>query len=235
MRVLFTKGIEALPRENLDYAITLFNQVLEKEPGFFDCRKALRDAQFRKAGDGGTGFFKKMLSGAGSSPEVAKAKMALGKNPAEALAIAEQILNGDPNSSAAHRIIVDAAKALELPHTAVLSYETLVEKFAQGQKSGHRIWPRPRGHRRERRRAERNLMELLREMPGDGELKIGAEESVRPQDDGRGRLWRAGRRHRLFPRHFEEQGGGRLAGTGKARSEIRGRDRAAHRRIRGTR
>ena len=39
------------------------------------------------------------------------------------MAIAEQILNGDPNSSAAHRIIVDAAKALELPRTAVLSYE----------------------------------------------------------------------------------------------------------------
>ncbi len=52
------------------------------------------------------------------------------------MAIAEQILNGDPNNSAAHRIIVDAASALELPHTAVLSYETLVEQFAEGQKSG---------------------------------------------------------------------------------------------------
>jgi hypothetical protein len=88
----------------------------------------LRAAQFKKAGDGGGGgFFKKMLSGAGSSPQVAKAKMALGKNPAEAMAIAEQILNGDPNNSAAHRIIVDAAKALELPRTAALSYETLVK------------------------------------------------------------------------------------------------------------
>jgi hypothetical protein len=40
-----------------------------------------------------------MMSGAGSSPQIAKAKMALGKNPAEAMAIAEQILNGDPNNS----------------------------------------------------------------------------------------------------------------------------------------
>ena len=67
------------------------------------------------------------MSGAGSSPQIAKAKMALRKNPAEAMAIAEQILNGDPNSSAAHRIIVDAAQALELPRTGVLSYETLVK------------------------------------------------------------------------------------------------------------
>ena len=35
-----------------------YNQVLEKEPGFFECRKALRDAQFRKAGGGG-GLFQK--------------------------------------------------------------------------------------------------------------------------------------------------------------------------------
>ena len=43
------------------------------------------------------------------------------------MAIAEQILNGDPNSSAAHRIIVDAAQALELPQTAVMSLEILVK------------------------------------------------------------------------------------------------------------
>ena len=53
--------------------------------------------------------------------------MALSKNPAEAMAIAEQILNGDPNSSAAHRIIVDAANALELPQTAVMSLEIMVK------------------------------------------------------------------------------------------------------------
>ena len=59
-RLLFIKANEAAQRENVDYAITLFNQVLEKEPAFFDCRKALRAAQFQKRGGGG-GFFKKML------------------------------------------------------------------------------------------------------------------------------------------------------------------------------
>jgi tetratricopeptide (TPR) repeat protein len=173
-RMLFTKANEAAQRENLDYAIALFSQVLEKEPGFYDCRKALRAAQFKKAGSGGSGFFKKMLSGAGSSPQVAKAKMALGKNPAEAMAIAEQILTGDPNNSAAHRIIVDAAKALELPHTAVLSYETLVKHspkdrnlaidFAQALASAGDV------SQGEHNRGEKVLMDLLRETPNDGEL-----------------------------------------------------------------
>ena len=44
MRRVYTKANEAAQRENLDYAIALFNQVLEKEPGLFECRKALREA-----------------------------------------------------------------------------------------------------------------------------------------------------------------------------------------------
>jgi tetratricopeptide (TPR) repeat protein len=173
-RLLFIKASEAVQRENVDYAINLFNQVLEKEPAFFECRKALRAAQFQKAGSKGGGFFKKMLSGAGSQPQLAKAKMALSKNPGEAMAIAEQILNSDPNSSAAHRIIVDAATALELPHTAVLSYETLSNNspkdkdlaiaFARALAAAGDV------SEGEQNRGEQILMALLREMPNDGEL-----------------------------------------------------------------
>jgi len=126
LRMLFTKATEAAQRENYDYALTLFCQVLQKEPGFFDARKALRIAQAKKGAGASTGFFKKMMSGAGSSPQIAKAKMTLSRNPGEAMAIAEEVLNGDPNNSFAHRIIVDAAQALELPQTAALSLETLV-------------------------------------------------------------------------------------------------------------
>jgi tetratricopeptide (TPR) repeat protein len=125
LRMLFTKGNDALQRENFDYAIDLFSQVLTREPLVYDVRKALRMAQLRKAGSGG-GFFKKMLSNASSSPQIAKGQMALRKDPVEALQIAEQILTSDPNSSPGHRLVVDAALALEMPRTAVLSLEILV-------------------------------------------------------------------------------------------------------------
>jgi tetratricopeptide (TPR) repeat protein len=124
IRLLFQKGTDALQRENYDYAIDLFNQVLVKEPGFFDGRKSLRNAQIKKTGGGG-GFFKKVLSSASSSPLVAKGQMALRKSPAEALAIAEQILNHDPSSSSGHRLVVEASRALELPRTAAMSLEVL--------------------------------------------------------------------------------------------------------------
>ncbi len=168
-RTLFAKGSEALQRENTDYAITLLNQVLEHEPLFFEGRKTLRTAQFKKAGAGSTGFFKKMMSGAGSSPLVAKAQMTLRNNPAGAMAVAEQILNTDPNSSSAHRIIVEAAKQLELPRTAVLSYETLAKNSPKDKKLiveyAHAL-----SDIGENSRAENLLVELLRETPSDGDL-----------------------------------------------------------------
>lgn len=126
IRMLHQKGNDAALRENYDYAIDLYNQVLEKEPAFFDCRKALRTAQMKKYGGASTGFFKKVLSNAGSSPQLAKAQIALRRDPAEALAIAEQILNGDPNNSPAHRIIVEAGQALEMPRTVAMSLEILI-------------------------------------------------------------------------------------------------------------
>jgi tetratricopeptide (TPR) repeat protein len=124
LRVLFTKGHDALQRDNFDYAIDLFNQVLAREPGLYECRRALRAAQMRKAGTGG-GFIKKMWSSASSSPLIVKGEAALRREPKEALQVAEQILNNDPNNTAAHRLIVKAATALEMPRTAVLSLELL--------------------------------------------------------------------------------------------------------------
>jgi len=169
-RALFARGSQALAQDNFDYALTLLNQALEMEPGFFHCRKALRDAQLRKTGGGGRGFFKKMLSGAGNSPQIAKAKMALGKNPAEALAIAEQVLNGDPESSAAHRIVVDAGTALELPRTVAMSYETLA-KNSPKDKALIIEYARAVSAIGEGSRAEKIIMDLMREMPGDGDLR----------------------------------------------------------------
>ena len=126
LRRLYSKAVEAAQRDNFDYATTLFCSVLKTEPGLFEARKALRAVQTARSAGASTGFFKKMMSNAGSSPQITKAKMALSKNPAEAMAIAEEVLNGDANNPFAHRIIVDAAHALEFPQTMVLSLETMV-------------------------------------------------------------------------------------------------------------
>src|SRR3954471_4574623 len=126
VRELYQKGSVALQRQNFDYAVAIFQQALTKEPAFFDCRQALRAAQFKKAGPS-TGFFKKMLGGASSSPLVAKAQMVMGKNPIEGLQVLEQVLSGDPSNSMAHKMVAEAAMAADFPKTAALSLEILLK------------------------------------------------------------------------------------------------------------
>ena len=70
-REQYEKALAAFKIQNFDYAIALFSQVLQKEPGFFDCRQALRATQFKKSGASG-GFLKKFGSGFKSSPFIAK-------------------------------------------------------------------------------------------------------------------------------------------------------------------
>lgn len=168
LRGLFTKGSDALQRDIVDYAIDLFNQILVREPAQYEVRKALRTAQFKKAGSGG-GFFKKMLSTAGSQPLVAKGHMALSKNPAEAMHIAEQILNGDPNNSGAHKLIVEAATALELPKTAVMSLEILARNSPKDVDVAIKF-ARALADTGQPGRAEKLLAELYRAIPTNSDL-----------------------------------------------------------------
>ncbi len=125
-REQYEKGVQAFQRKNYDYALAILTQVLRQEPAFYECREALRATQFKKAGESG-GFLKKMWGGASSSPMIAKGQLALRKSPFEALQIAEQILNGDPHSSSAHKLLADAALQADLPRTAILSLEILVK------------------------------------------------------------------------------------------------------------
>jgi tetratricopeptide (TPR) repeat protein len=168
LRAVFTKGSDALLRDNFDYAINLFEQVLVREPAFFECRKALRTAQQGKSGGRG-GFFKKAWSSASSSPQVLKAQATLRSDPAAALAIAEQILNGDPTNSGAHKVIVAAATALELPQTAVLSLDVLVRNSPKDKTLAIEFATRL-ADTGDVKRGERLLQDLLRTAPNDGDL-----------------------------------------------------------------
>lgn len=120
LRDLYEKGNAAAHRDNLDYALDIYTDVLQKEPGFYECREALRAAQIKKSGKS-SGFFKKMIGSV--NPLLAKGQLALRHNPAEAMNIAEQMLNSDAHNASAHRLLAEGALALDLPKTAVMSLE----------------------------------------------------------------------------------------------------------------
>ena len=169
LREQYEKGKTAFERNNFDYALAILSGVLEVEPGFYDCRQALRASQFKKAG-AGTGFFKKMMGGVGSSPLMAKGQLALRNNPLDALKIAEQILNTDPNSIGAHKMLAEAATAADLPKTAVMSLE-IVAKAAPKDEENSLALAHGYAAIGQAEKAEKILVELIRLRPNDGNLK----------------------------------------------------------------
>jgi tetratricopeptide (TPR) repeat protein len=141
LRELYEKGNAALQKRNYDYAIAIYNQILSREPGFYPGREALRSVQFSKAGPGssGGGFFKKVFGTASASPLIAKAQVQLRTDAKEALATCEQILNSDPNNTVAHKTLAEAALALGLVKTAVLSLEIAFKNNAGDVAIGQRL------------------------------------------------------------------------------------------------
>ena len=108
-REFFDKGLVALRKENLEYATKLFEQALRREPGFFECREALRLNQFKRAGKK-SGFFR-MFGKTTSSSLLPKGQLALKKDPLEAIEVAEQILNDDPYSVLGNKLLAEARLA----------------------------------------------------------------------------------------------------------------------------
>jgi len=168
LRALNAKGNDALQRENFDYAIALYCQILEKHPGILDIRKALRSAQAGKSG-ASKSLFKRAFSNVSSSPLIGKAQLALRRNPLEAIHIAEQVLNTDANNAMAHKLLADAALAADLPRTAVLSLELLVKSAPKDKELNIKLaeaWSLSG----QKSNAERVLEDLRREYPADNEI-----------------------------------------------------------------
>jgi len=168
LRDLYNKGTQALTRQNFEYAIAILNQVLTREPSCFECRQALRAAQFKNAGNSG-GFFKKMLGGASSSPAIAKAQMSLRKDPIETIQTLEQVLDKDPNNSAAHKLLAEAALAADFPKTACFSYE-IVLKNSPKDYNVAMDYAQALARAGQPERAETVLVDLQRNFPHKGEI-----------------------------------------------------------------
>lgn len=167
LRELYQKGTTALQRQNFDYALAIFQQVLQREPAFLECRQALRAAQVKKTG-GNTGFFKKMLGGASNSPLIAKAQMARSR-PLEAMAIAEQILESDPQNSSGNKILAESAMAAGLPKTACFAYEILMKSSAKDYDLGM-AYGEALAASGQIQKAEAHYVELMRAFPQKGEI-----------------------------------------------------------------
>jgi tetratricopeptide (TPR) repeat protein len=166
LRDLYDKGIAAMQKQNYDYAVALFGQVVREEPAFFDARQALRAAQHRRT-PGGRGLFKRFL---GSASALTRGQLALRSNPTEAIQIAEDTLTHQPDNEAAHCLLAEAALALDLPKTAVLSLEIAFKNNAKDRKLAIKL-ATALAICGQRARAEKIYRDLLLIHPQDTELQ----------------------------------------------------------------
>lgn len=121
---LFHAGQAALERNEPKTAVADFLLALELEPGFVECRAALRQAA-QKMVEGHRSFIGDCLRRLASIPTLSRAWFLARFKPLQAILLAERALTKDPFNLAAHRVLADAAFAAHLPRTAVLSLEAL--------------------------------------------------------------------------------------------------------------
>ena len=126
VRDYFEKGIAALRKDNIDYAYKLFEQALKKDPGFFECREALRLSQFKKAEN--KSRLSKIFSKTTSTSLLPKGQLALRNDPLEAIEVAEQILNEDPYSILGNKLLGEAASLAGFHKTALFSWEWVMKQ-----------------------------------------------------------------------------------------------------------
>jgi tetratricopeptide (TPR) repeat protein len=170
----YQKAVQAVERGNLDYAIEMFIQCLNVEPGYTKARRNLRATQMKKTES--AGGFRRMLVGTKLQPLLAKAKLAVQKNPTEAMTLAEQALTEDPKNGQALITLAEAAEVAQLPDTVVQTLETYTRLNPKDVKTLHwlaRSYIAAGQHSQARETYDR----LLQMNPNDFEAQQGAKDA----------------------------------------------------------
>lgn len=174
-RELYNKALAALERNNLDYAIEMFIQILTLTPNFTQGRKFLRAAQMKRAESLGT--MKRMLASAKIQPAINKAKFAISKNPLDAMITIEQALSDDPKSGQALLTLAEAAEAAKLYETAAQTLDTFTKLNPRDTKTQH--WLGRMYNAMNRHDLARELYErLLQANPNDFDAQKGLKDAT---------------------------------------------------------
>lgn len=129
---LYENGLAILEEGDVSSAIASFTTALDLEPGFFECRRALREAQSKAKAKTG-GFWTRISRKGYLSPTLAEAEAVLHLKPLKTISLAERIVNDDPRNVTAHRLLAKAALSADLPRTAVLSLQILAAENSQNR------------------------------------------------------------------------------------------------------
>jgi tetratricopeptide (TPR) repeat protein len=117
----------AYGRGNFDYTVTLCRSILRETPNCVAVRKLHRTAMLRLQHGSGSPFAA-TVGVASNSPFTFKPDVTPEKEPLAALENSEEMIESDPNSVTALRLLGAAAGALGWRETAVFAYESIRER-----------------------------------------------------------------------------------------------------------
>jgi len=124
LRALWLKAVAAIELRNFDYAISLLQGVLKRDPEFLMGRQLLRRAEVNKHRNDRRGLFKISTS----VISIMKAQRVLKRDPRQAMEMIERILEDEPYHRHANLVLKEAALAAGCPEIAVFALQTLLEE-----------------------------------------------------------------------------------------------------------
>lgn len=124
IRESYKRVQEARQKNNPDYAIELLQAILEVQPALDDFRRELREIQLGKL----TRSKPDSMAPLKAMGKTMAVKKAIKKEPAKALALAEELLAIDPIQPSFLELYCEAAKAAETPSAAVITLEEVLKK-----------------------------------------------------------------------------------------------------------
>ena len=135
LRALWLKAVSAIELRNFDYAISLLQQILTQEPEFLTGRQLLRRAEVTKSKSVKKSFFNISTAPIG----VMKAQREIKKDPARAVEMLEEVLEGEPYNRQANLLLKEAALAAGWPEIGVFALRTLLEESPRDVKVLHEL------------------------------------------------------------------------------------------------
>ena len=135
LRALWLKAVTAIELRNLDYAISLLQEILKQEPEFLTGRELLRRAEVTKTKSAKKSFFNISMA----PITLMMAQREVKKDPKRAVELLEKILEKEPYNRQANLVLKDAAVAAGWPETGVFALRTVLEENPRDVKVLHEL------------------------------------------------------------------------------------------------
>lgn len=124
-RSLYQKALSVLEKNQLDYGLELLKSLVQRDPGFMDARSRLRNVEQIKTSS--MNGLAKVIAQIKSLPYLIKAQTIAGKQPLEAMKLAEEALALNLHQAGVLKLLAQVAKGQDATYISSEAIEIMME------------------------------------------------------------------------------------------------------------